>query len=243
MIPKVIHYCWFGGNQLPDTAIKCIESWRRFCPGYEIREWNESNFDVAECDYVREAYEAKKWAFVSDYARFKILHEEGGLYFDVDVEMVSPIDDIVSAGPFMGVEDSDNMLVNPGLGLGAEPGMDFYAVMLERYRGMHFSFSDDPDSVKTVVDYTTELLKDYGLVRTDEVQEVCGIRIYPKDYFNPTDMDSGRVTITGNTVSIHHYAATWVDSYSRFRGKVYQFLTRLLGKHGAEILRKFVGRK
>lgn len=80
MIPRVIHYCWFGGNELPESAVKCIESWKKYCPDYEIKEWNESNFDINECDYVREAYEAKRWAFVSDYARFKILYENGGVY-------------------------------------------------------------------------------------------------------------------------------------------------------------------
>ena len=104
MIPKIIHYCWFGGNPLPELAIKCIESWKKYLPDYEIKEWNESNFDINCCAYVREAYEAKKWAFVSDYARFWILYQHGGLYFDTDVELIKSIDDLIVKGAFMGCE-------------------------------------------------------------------------------------------------------------------------------------------
>ena len=107
MIPKIIHYCWFGGNPLPELAQKCIASWKKYCPDYEIKEWNETNFDLNCCDYVREAYEAKKWAFVSDYARFWILYHEGGVYFDTDVEVPKPIDTIVEKGSFMGCEKSN----------------------------------------------------------------------------------------------------------------------------------------
>ena len=104
MITKTIHYCWFGRGELPEKAKQCIESWKKFCPDYEIKEWNEDNFDMNSCAYVKEAYEAKKWAFVSDYARFEILYKYGGLYFDTDVELVKSFDDIVSKGTFMGLQ-------------------------------------------------------------------------------------------------------------------------------------------
>ena len=112
-IPKTIHYCWFGRNPLPSLAIKCIASWKKYLPDYEIKEWNEDNFDVNVIPYTREAYAAKKYAFVSDYARFKILYEEGGLYFDTDVEVIKPFDDIIARGAFMGV--------NVMLEIGGEP--------------------------------------------------------------------------------------------------------------------------
>ena len=144
MIPKVVHYCWFGGNQLPDDAKKCIESWRKFFPEYEIKEWNECNFDVNCCDYVKEAYAAKKWAFVSDYARFWILYHEGGLYFDTDVEVIKDMSDIIAKGAFMGCE-TDNKCApglglgaNPGLGLGANPGLGLYKEILDYYEKIHF---------------------------------------------------------------------------------------------------------
>ena len=123
MIPKVIHYCWFGRNPLPDSALKCIESWKKYLPDYEIVQWNEDNFDVNSIPYVAEAYAARKYAFVSDYARFYVLYNQGGVYFDTDVEAVAPLDDILEKGPYMGMERalSGEMAVNPGLGFAAEP--------------------------------------------------------------------------------------------------------------------------
>ena len=132
MIPKTIHYCWFGGKDLPEDAQKCIASWRKFLPDYEIKEWNEQNFDVNSIPYTAEAYRAGKYAFVSDYARMLILYQHGGLYFDTDVEVIKPLDDIVTRGPFMGYEiepdgnQTETTATNPGLAIGAEPGMDIY---------------------------------------------------------------------------------------------------------------------
>ena len=128
MIPKIIHYCWFGRNPLPESAQKCIASWRKFFPDYEIVEWNEDNFDVRSIPYTAQAYDAKKYAFVSDYARFKILYEHGGIYFDTDVEVIRPFDDILARGAFMGYEIDPKEgditgYVAPGLGLGVNPGL------------------------------------------------------------------------------------------------------------------------
>ena len=235
MIPKKIHYCWFGGNPLPPLAKKCIASWRKHCPEYEIIEWNESNFDIACCEYVREAYEAKKWAFVSDYARFKILYEYGGLYFDTDVEIVKPFDDIVNQGAFMGVETAvPNIMVNPGLGLGVPPGSRMYEDLLNMYDKLHFFKEDSTLNLKTIVEYTSEYLYKHGLCNKNEIQFIEEVYIYPKEYFNPCDMNTGKITITSNTYSIHHYAASWVDSYSRFRGMIFRLIARCLGLKNAE---------
>ena len=124
MIPKTIHYCWFGKNPLPEIAVKCINSWKNFFPDYEIKEWNEDNFDLTSCDYCKEAYAVKKWAFVSDYARFKILYEYGGIYFDTDVEVIKNMEDIIKKGAFIGRERiADTFPVNAGLGLASEARM------------------------------------------------------------------------------------------------------------------------
>ena len=122
MIPKVIHYCWFGGNPLPESAKKCIDSWKKYCPDYEIVEWNENNFDISKNQYCREAYEAGKWAFVSDFARFDIIYKYGGVYFDTDVEVIKPIDSLIEQGAFMGVERNKPINVAPGLGIAASKG-------------------------------------------------------------------------------------------------------------------------
>ncbi len=146
MIPKVIHYCWFGRNPLPSLAIKCIESWRKYLPDYEIKEWNEDNFDVNIIPYTQEAYQVGKYAFVSDYARFWILYKYGGLYFDTDVEVIKPMDDIIARGPFMGCEkdvsDTSVASVAPGLGLGVNPGLGLYKEILEMYSKLSFVNKD-----------------------------------------------------------------------------------------------------
>ena len=190
MIPKVIHYCWFGGNPLPKSAQKCIASWRKYLPDYEIKEWNESNFDVNIIPYTAEAYKAKKYAFVSDYARFWILYKYGGLYFDTDVEVIKNMDDIIAKGPFMGCENEAKagatpaqLGVNPGLGLGVNPGLGLYEEILEDYKTSHFITANGELDLKTIVDRTTEVLCKYGLQNTSKIQEVAGVLIYPKEYF------------------------------------------------------------
>lgn len=232
MIPKIIHYCWFGGNPLPEDAKKCIASWKKFCPEYEIKEWNESNFDLNACDYIKEAYAAKKWAFVSDYARFAILYQYGGLYFDTDVEIIRPIDDLIQKGPFMGLEKDAASQANPGLGLAAAPGLGLYKELIDIYHQEHFVNAQRASEQKTVVQYTTELLVRKGLRQTPGIQCIDGIYIYPKEYFNPYDHNSGKIEITENTRSIHHYAASWCDHASVRRGKIYKKLYKIAPPSG-----------
>lgn len=219
-IPHVIHYCWFGGNPLGEKETRCIESWKRFLPDYDIKRWDESNFDVRCCDYVSEAYDAKKWAFVSDYARYKILYEEGGLYFDTDVEVVANMDDIIDAGPFLGIEtnrpDSDEAMpdfvptVNPGLGMGSQAGSALYHEVLDSYESGHFLLPDGSYDLTTVVVRTTNILRGHGLRFVEGVQRVAGINIYPSEFFNPKDFWTGAITTTGNTKCIHHFSMSWL---------------------------------
>lgn len=144
MIPKIIHYCWFGGKEVPQSTKKYIESWKKFLPGYEIKRWDESNFEVNAIKYTREAYAAKKYAFVSDYARFWILFNYGGLYFDTDVEVIKPLDDIISKGAYLGVESQNDttITVAPGLGFGAEAGNKLLGRMIDLYQTFHFLNED-----------------------------------------------------------------------------------------------------
>ena len=219
MIPKVIHYCWFGRNPLPSLAIKCIESWRKYLPDYEIKEWNEDNFDVNIIPYTQEAYQVGKYAFVSDYARFWILYKYGGLYFDTDVEVIKPMDDIIARGPFMGCEkdvsDTSVASVNPGLGL--------YKEILEMYSKLSFVNKDGTYNQKTIVQYTTEILCEYGLKEGNEIQECAGVWIYPKEYFCPLDQTL-TLHITSNTRSIHHYDSSWLSPQKRIIKKIKRFL-------------------
>ena len=261
MIPKVIHYCWFGGNPLPDMAKKCIASWKTFFPDYEIKEWNESNFDFQACDYMKEAYEAKKWAFVSDYARFWILYHFGGLYFDTDVEVIRNMEKIVERGSFMGCEDVNK--VSAGLGLGAEPGLPLYREILEYYDTVHFRNADGTLNEQTVVAYVTDIMKKHGYEAKERIQEVDGVFVYPAEYFCPLNYGTGKLHVTENTVSIHHYSASWhsrlddlVDAIERCSGpkggaqykarRVLSFPFRVankLQKNGLKNTIRFVGRK
>lgn len=238
-IPKIIHYCWFGRSPLPESATKCIDSWKEHFPEYEIKEWNEDNFDVYCCDYVREAYEAKKYAFVSDYARFYIMYNYGGLYFDVDVEVIKPIDDLLEIGGFMGSETlasnkERGLSIAPGLGISSNPGLDLFKELIDGYHARHFLNDDGTYDTTTICVYTTKILKQHGLQETDEIQRIAGIYIYPKEYFCPLDYFTGKLEITENTRSIHHYAASWKSERDNLKTSI----KRLLGPR----LSRFIGR-
>ena len=260
MIPKIIHYCWFGGNPLPELAQKCIASWRKYLPDYEIWQWSERplhenvnvikdnqdnqdnielaqrlnflnqrsalnqrkarlehprkrvmEFDVEMIPYTAEAYRQKKYAFVSDYARFWILYKYGGIYFDTDVEVIRPLDEIIAQGNFMGFElnpDGENdpqkyapryaFAVNPGVGLGMEKEHPFIKTMLDKYSQLEYETPVFPWG-KTIVAYTTEELCKLGLKNVQGIQEVQGIKVYPHEYFAPIDVISGKLHITKNT--------------------------------------------
>lgn len=232
MIPKTIHYCWFGGNPLPKLAMKCINSWKKYFPDYTIIEWNEHNYDISKIPYIAEAYKAKKYAFVSDYARFDILYQCGGLYFDTDVEVIKPFDDILSHGPFMGCEiDGGEKEINvaPGLGIAASPGLGIYKHIIDFYATQHFLKDDGSINTETVVKKTTKVLKELGLKNMPGIQRVEDITIYPREFFNPLQDSTGVLKITDNTHSIHWYAKTWIEPKARIRSRLTRPFHRLFG--------------
>lgn len=222
-IPKIIHYCWFGGKQLPKLAQKCLNSWKYFFPDYEIKEWNEKNFDIHICPYVEEAYEMKKWAFVSDYARFWILYHYGGIYFDTDVEVIRDMKDVLYSGAFMGCEagheysNNLNLGVNPGLGLGANSGFGLYREILDSYERIHFRNTDGTINERTIVDYTTAIMQKYGFQGNGGIEKVCNVIVYPPEYFCPMNYLTGKVEITENTRSVHYYSASWASPYDKIK--------------------------
>lgn len=227
MIPQTIHYCWFGRNELPPLAQKCIASWRKFFPNYEIKEWNEDNFNVNTIPYTAQAYKHKKYAFVSDYARFKILYEHGGIYFDTDVEVIRPMDDIIEKGAFFGLENNaDAFACAPGLGFACPPRLSILKDMLNLYESLEFENSSGNLNKKTVVDYFSETLLKMGLQPKPGIIEFDGFYVYPPDYFCPKSSEFGTIHILENTRTIHHYAASWVGPMQHFAN----LLIRIFGK-------------
>ena len=230
MIPKIIHYCWFGGKELPENAVKCIDSWKKYCPDYEIRRWDESNFDVEENTFVAQAYKARKFAFVSDYARFKIMIEDGGIYLDTDVELLKPLDDLLDQHAFMGFEKNGAEItgIAPGLIIGAEAGAQFLRDMVDIYSNTTFCDAEGKQTAATVVKYMTDYLVDRGCVVEDRMQTVDGITLYPTAHFCPKDYGSGEIHISENTYSVHHYDSTWWPEKSLY-------LRNLTEKYGKKL--------
>lgn len=247
-IPHIIHYCWFGRKPLPDWARKYIETWHIHFPNWEIKEWNEDNFDVNACLFTRQAYAAGKYAFVSDYARFAILLREGGVYFDTDVEVVRSFNDILDAGPFMGYETDPGTnglpygTIAPGLGLGAVPGMEIYRKILERYESMPFQDESGNQFDGTVVFHTTEVFRNYGLQPGKAPQTVAGVTIYPKCYFNPFCDADGKLHLTEESHSIHWYRKTWTGQ-SRWRIAAARICHRIFGISFSAKLKRFLSKK
>lgn len=206
-IPKTIHYVWFGGNELTDLAQRCIDSWKRYCPDYEIVRWDESNFDSGGNRYFEEALKSKKWAFASDYARLKILFEYGGIYMDTDVEVLRPLDDFLFEAAFSGFEAEQS--VPTGL-MAARAGEPFFRRLLDDYDNRHFINEDGSFDLTTNVTLITDACVAAGLFLNGEKQTVQGFTLYPKEYFCPKDHDTGVVSLTDNSYTIHHFNGSWL---------------------------------
>ena len=212
MIPKIIHYCWFGRGEMPNLVKQCIASWHRHMPDWEYRLWNEDNFDIKTAPlYVKEAYTAKKYAFVSDYVRLWALEREGGLYLDTDVEVSMSFDSLLNDTAFIGLEDSLALL--PGTCVMAcEAHCQWVTDMLATYDGAHFLLEDGSMDMTTNVQRLGERMVQGGLLHEQKIQVLpqWGLRVYTHDYFSP--ITSTRVMRkTKNTYCIHRFAGTWVD--------------------------------
>ncbi|MBO7562760.1 MAG: glycosyl transferase [Bacteroidales bacterium] len=241
-IPKVIHYCWFGRNPLPESAVKCMDSWKKFLPDCQIKEWNEDNFDVNAIPYTKDAYQAGKYAFVSDYARFWILFNYGGIYFDVDVEVVKPIDDLLEKGPIWAFEiDGTNgkkASLAGGLCLAAEKGNPFYKTILEEYLNLPFYDKEGKISSFTMNPLITRLFVEKGLRGDGSIEVIDGNYFYPAEYFNPLEPATGRLRKTANTRSIHWYMASWLPPQPKWKISLKRFVRRTLGEKNMNWLRK-----
>ncbi len=212
-IPKIIHYCWFGGGPKPKLAQKCIQSWKKFCPDYEIMEWNEGNFDVSTAPlYVRQAYEAGRWAFVTDYVRLRALTELGGVYMDTDVEVVKPLDPYLQQEAFAGFEHMER--VQTGL-LACRKGFPLFEEFLSHYDSASFLLPDGTVDTTTNVEVLTKLCLRHGLVLNDRFQIVDGLAVYPREVFCPVDFDTRKLKRTRKTVTIHWFSSSWQTEEER----------------------------
>ena len=227
MIPRKIRYCWFGGNPLPKGVQKYIETWKKFCPNYEIKEWNEQNFDIHRNRYTEEAYQQKKWAFVSDVARIYALYTEGGIYMDTDVEVVKNLDQLLNTRGFLGFEGTQWIATNL---VGFEAGHETLKKFLDAYDHRSFVKEDGTLDQTTNVEELTKLLVDeYHLALNGQKQYLTGgIVIYPTDYFSPYDYIQGKLNQTEHTYTIHWFSQSWIGQ-SPIRKKIAQLIHRITG--------------
>lgn len=237
MIPKIIHYCWFGGKPLPELACKCIESWKKYCPDYEIKRWDETNFDLDYNHYVREAYDAQKWAFVTDVVRLYALVNEGGIYMDTDVEVFKPLDDFLKYEAFSGFESSKD--IPTGI-MASEKDQALLTELLNEYNGLHFLKQDGTyDDTTNVIRITNTCLK-YGFVPNNQLQTVKGFTLFPKDYFCPKDCCTWKVSITNNTHTFHHFDGSWLTDEQKMAKNLREKYKKYLPLDFATHLARFI---
>lgn len=229
MIPKKIHYCWFGREEKPKLAQKCIASWKKYMPEYEIVEWNEDNFDVNFNEYTRMCYEQKKYAFLTDYLRLLIIEEYGGIYFDTDVETVKSFDDLLTCSAFFGFEN--NQYANTGQGFGAEAHNPIVKQMITEYTFL----LDGKHGVRGCPILNTQALVKFGLQLNGKTQLLNGGIVYQADFFNPRDSATGELVKTENTCSIHWYSASWMPWYKKLRSSLGRPIRRLLYRFRKDI--------
>ena len=224
MIPKTIHYCWFGRGKMPKLAKKCIKSWKKYCPDYEIKEWNEDNFDLDMYPYAREAYNNRKFAFVTDIVRLYALFHEGGIYMDTDVEVLKPYDDLLDLSGFTGYEGSKYLPPVTGT-MASEAGGEWVKEQLAAYEGAHFLLPDGSLDMKTNTVRISEIMKAGGFKQDGKKQVYKGMHIFPVQYFCPRQT-TGEYLLTADTYCDHHFLGSW----SGGGGKRKSSWARLIGQ-------------
>ena len=228
MIPKTIHWCWFGRGEKTELISRCVESWKKYCPDYKIIEWNEDNFDIDSNVYVKEAYKKKKYAFVADYVRLKVLYTYGGIYLDSDVEIIKPLKrDFLKYGGFSGFEAPDR--VPTGI-MGAEKNFELFNTFLEYYDDRHFVKEDGTVDTTTNVAIITDELLNRGLILNNEFQVIERFALYPREFFCPLEDGTGKMHKTDDTYAIHWFSKTWWDKEDVKKYKRAKVMYKIFGK-------------
>ncbi len=224
MIPRIIHYCWFGRGEIPQLAKECIASWHRYMPDWEYKLWNEDNFDVACNAYVQEAYKAGKYAFVTDYVRLYALAMEGGVYMDTDVEVLKPLDNLLHLQAFTGYEGSKYQPPVTGLMASVANG-EWVSEQLHAYDGSHFIKEDGSFDVTTNTQRISAIMRSNGFICDGKQSQYKDLTVFPSDYFCPRQT-TGEYLLTENTYCNHHFMASWND---RRRGGWKGLLRKIIG--------------
>lgn len=225
MIPKIIHYCWFGRGEMPELVQKCIESWHKYMPDWEYKLWNEDNFDVNSTPYTKEAYESKKYAFVSDYVRLWVLGNEGGVYLDTDVEVFKPLDDLLELSAFGGFEGSKYLPLCTCI-MASEPNGFWVKEMLDAYKNRHFVKEDGSCDMTTNVQFITSIIQKKGFVQNGVEQDYKDLHVFPVEYFCPRQT-TGEYLKTENTYCDHLGMGSWATATGGWKYEI----RRIVGKN------------
>jgi hypothetical protein len=242
-IPKIIHYCWFGRGEKPQEVKRCIDSWGKFLSDYEFMEWNEDNFSIdSAIDYVKEAYQAKKYAFVSDYVRLLALYQYGGIYFDTDIEVIQSFDQYIDNSTIvLGFESKESLLT---AFIACEKNSEFIKEFLDTYQHRHFINQDGSCDLTTINFHFTKHAMKYGVESTqNKYQETAtGIQVYPIEYFCGYDVINWHVSTTKNTCTVHHMASSWITGKQGMKGKIIKLIQKIVGVNNYDRLKKILKR-
>jgi hypothetical protein len=239
-IPKIIHYCWFGGKEKPAIVKQCLGSWEKHLTWYEFMEWNEKNFDISSNSYVKQAYDAGKFAFVSDYVRVHALYHMGGIYLDTDVEVFKPFDDLLHHESFWGFEQENYIATST---IGSEKGNILILMFLDSYRHKNFTREDGSFNDLTNVAIITQILQNMGIRSNGEYQEIEGLgTFFPQTYFSPYDYINSRKFITEHTYTMHHFYKSWLPGTARIKSRIKLMAAQIIGGENIARIRRFVSR-
>lgn len=242
MIPQIIHYCWFGGKEKPDDVIKCINSWKKFCPSFSIIEWNENNYCISDAPiYVQEAIQSKKYAFATDYIRLDVVNKNGGLYFDTDVELIADISFLLENNSFFGLERSNGEYkVNTGIGFGSTKKNILLEMMMNDYHELRFIKPNGEFDILPCPERNSVHFINMNYKLNNHIENIDDNLVLPTEYMCPLDQQTGILNITNNTVSIHHYLASWFNKSEQKLKRINEKLRPIFGYRISNIITEFI---